>query len=94
MLPKFSKLHAKIFVASYGTYVAYNYKFNSQGQLPFFMNNYWNQRQNECQQPSYADWKKTFGDKVCKKAVFYKDFPKKGVNFMDLFSLTSDAQFF
>ena len=30
MLPKFSKLHAKIFVASYASYMAYNYKFNQQ----------------------------------------------------------------
>ena len=94
MLPKFSKLHAKIFAASYGSYIAYNYQFNEQAKYPNFVSNLWTQNQNECQQPSYSQWKKTFGDRVCQKAVFYKDFPKKGVNFMDLFSLTSDSEFF
>ena len=32
--------------------------------------------------------------KIKDKVKFYPDFPKPGVTFMDLFSLTSDAAFF
>ena len=31
---------------------------------------------------------------VKNKAKSYKDFPKKGVTFLDIFSLTSDPEFF
>ena len=43
---------------------------------------------------NYPSWKKEFADKISKTAVFYQDFPKNGVTFMDLFSLTSNPQFF
>ena len=42
----------------------------------------------------YAQWKQEVGEKIKSKARFFMDFPKKGVNFMDLFSLTSDPDFF
>ena len=42
----------------------------------------------------YEAWKKQVGENIMKKADFYQDFPKPGVNFMDMFSLTRDPQFF
>ena len=42
----------------------------------------------------YVHWKADVGEFVKSKAKFYPDFPKKGVNFMDLFSLTSDPEVF
>ena len=43
---------------------------------------------------SYPAWKKNFADSIKKTAKFYENFPKQGVTFMDLFSLTSNPQFF
>ena len=38
----------------------------------------------------YAMWKESLISAIKEKATFYPDFPKPGVNFMDLFSLTAD----
>ena len=43
---------------------------------------------------NYTAWKQEVSSAIVSKAKFYKDFPKPGVNFMDLFSLTSDPEFF
>lgn len=42
----------------------------------------------------YATWKEQFANQVKEKATFYENFPKQGVTFMDLFSLTNDPAFF
>ena len=42
----------------------------------------------------YDSWKISFGESIKKEADFYPDFPKPGVTFMDLFSLTSKPDTF
>ena len=42
----------------------------------------------------YTTWKEGFGKEVMSTAKFFSDFPKPGVNFMDLFSLTANPAFF
>ena len=42
----------------------------------------------------YAQWKEALSQKIIDNVKFYPDFPKKGVNFMDLFSLSSDPGLF
>ena len=42
----------------------------------------------------YAGWKEKMAADVKAKADFYPDFPKPGVTFMDLFSLTSNPEAF
>ena len=42
----------------------------------------------------YKTWKEGFGKEIISTAKFYPDFPKPGVTFMDLFSLTANPQFF
>ena len=46
------------------------------------------------QNTEYTTWKEQFGKEVMTTAKFYQDFPKPGVNFMDLFSLTANPAFF
>ena len=43
---------------------------------------------------SYEDWKAAFAEKLIQKGVAYPNFPAKGTNFMDLFSLTKESGFF
>ena len=42
----------------------------------------------------YKAWKSGVSKGIMSKAKFYNDFPKKGVTFMDLFSITQDPAFF
>ena len=42
----------------------------------------------------YSQFKKELQMMIMDKATFYQDFPKPGVNFMDLFSLTSQPEVF
>ena len=42
----------------------------------------------------YTTWKEAFGKEIMTTAKFYQDFPKPGVNFMDLFSLSANPPFF
>ena len=42
----------------------------------------------------HSQLKENLGKLIKKEARFYEDFPKKGVTFMDLFSLTSKPEIF
>ena len=42
----------------------------------------------------YTLYKYKLSQEIQSKVKYYKDFPKAGVTFMDLFSLTSDSEFF
>ena len=46
------------------------------------------------QKQEYNNWRDQFALQIKEKAKFYNDFPKKGVTFLDIFSLTSDPEFF
>ncbi len=41
-----------------------------------------------------AEFKEKISKEVCERTKFVKDFPRKGVNFMDLFSITNDPVYF
>ena len=48
----------------------------------------------DSQGQEYKTWKDAFGKEILATAKFYPDFPKPGVTFMDLFSLTANPRFF
>ena len=44
--------------------------------------------------PDLSDFKAAISKKILSQTTFYKDFPRKGVNFMDLFSITAKPKLF